>query len=104
MSAAVIHVESYLNKTGGEALRERVGELLQSHPPSLTLDFSGTKLVNSIGVSFLLEIIEAAEREHTPIEFTGVSADIVDLLGLLGISGRIPVHGAASGASIKSDA
>ncbi len=91
MSAAVVHVESYLNQAGGEALRACVAELLSLHPAALALDFSGTKLVNSIGVSFLLEIIEAAQRANTQLEFTGVSADIGDLFGLLGISARVPV-------------
>jgi len=91
VSDPVVHVESYLNQAGGETLRERVNELLRLHPAALVLDFSGTKLVNSIGVSFLLEIIEAAQREKTPLEFTGVSADIGDLFGLLGISARVPV-------------
>jgi len=89
---AVIQLESYLNQTNGEALRERVRELLTvAHPTELALDFSGTKLVNSIGVSFLLEIIEAAQRGQTRLEFVRVPADIVELFGLLGISARVPV-------------
>ena len=89
---AVIYLEGYLNQTNGEALRERVRELLTvAHPTQLALDFSGTKLVNSIGVSFLLEIIEAAQSRQTPLEFVRVPADIVELFGLLGITARVPV-------------
>jgi anti-anti-sigma regulatory factor len=89
---AVIYLEGYLNQTSGEALRERVRELLTvEHPTELTLDFSGTRLVNSIGVSFLLEIIEAAQIVQTRLEFVRVPADIGELFGLLGISARVPV-------------
>ena len=92
MGRAVIQLDSYLNQSNGEALRERVRELLTAaHPTELALDFSGTKLVNSIGVSFLLEIIEAAQRDQTHLEFVSVPADIVELFGLLGISARVDV-------------
>jgi anti-anti-sigma regulatory factor len=92
-AAAVIEIDSYLNQTNGEALRERVRELLTvAHPAQLSLDFSGTKLVNSIGVSFLLEIIDAAQRDQTPLEFVRVPPDIVELFGLLGITARVPVR------------
>ena len=89
---AVIYLEGYLNQTSGEALGERVRELLTvAHPTELTLDFSGTRLVNSIGVSFLLEIIESAQMVHTRLEFVRVPADIGELFGLLGIYARGPV-------------
>ena len=85
----VVFLEGYLNQRGGETLRLQVQEVLQSRPPALALDFSGTKLVNSIGISFLLEIIEAARRGNTSLEFVHVPADIGDLFGLLGISAKV---------------
>ena len=92
MDRAVIYLEGYLNQTRGEALRERVRELLTvAHPAELALDFSGTRLVNSIGMSFLLEIIEAAQSCQTRLEFVRVPPDIGELFGLLGISARVPV-------------
>ncbi len=91
-SPAVILLEGYLNQRGGESLRRQVQQLLQQHPVSLALDFSGTKLVNSIGVSFLLEIIDAARRDNTEIEFLHVAPDITDLFNLLGITSKVKLR------------
>ena len=88
----VVLLEGYLNQRGGETLRLQVQQILLSHPAALALDFSGTKLVNSIGVSFLLEIIEAARRGNTSLEFVHVPADIGDLFGLLGISSKVKLR------------
>jgi anti-anti-sigma regulatory factor len=88
----VVLLEGYLNQRGGETLRLQVQEILQGRPAALVLDFSGTTLVNSIGVSFLLEIIEAARRGSTALEFVHVPADIGDLFGLLGISAKVKLR------------
>ena len=86
-----LNVEQYLNQSTGETLRDRVRELLSTRPETITLDFSGTRLVNSIGVSFLLEIIDLAERNSASLQFIHVPADICDLFQLLGIARRVPV-------------
>ena len=88
----VLLLEGYLNQRGGETLRLQVQEILQVAPTAMALDFSGTTLVNSIGVSFLLEIIEAARRGNTSLEFVHVPADIGDLFGLLGISSKVTLR------------
>jgi anti-anti-sigma regulatory factor len=91
-NCTVVLLEGYLNQRGGEKLRLQVQEILLSSPAALALDFSGTTLVNSIGVSFLLEIIDAARRGNTSLEFVHVPAEIGDLFGLLGISSRVKVR------------
>jgi ABC-type transporter Mla MlaB component len=88
----VLLLEGYLNQRGGETLRMQVQEILQACPAALALDFSGTTLVNSIGVSFLLEIIEAARRGNTSLEFVHVPADIGDLFSLLGILSKVKLR------------
>ena len=88
----VVLLGGYLNQRGGETLRRQVQEVLQARPTALALDFSGTTLVNSIGVSFLLEIIEAARRGNTSLEFVHVPAEIGDLFGLLGISAKVKLR------------
>lgn len=93
MSRETICVEGYLNQAKGLDLRDQVRELLAAaRPTTLVLDFSATKLVNSIGVSFLLEIIDAAQKAGTQLEFVRVPSDIVELFGLLGICARVPVQ------------
>lgn len=88
----VIFLEGYLNESGGELLRRTVDDLLTASPPTLALDFGGTSLVNSIGISSLLEVIETARRRNTVLELVHVPEEIGDLFRLVGISAQVSVH------------
>ncbi len=92
----VLFLEGYLNESGGELLRRTVEDLLAGSPPALALDFAGTSLVNSIGISSLLEIIEKARRKNTTLELVRVPEEINDLFKLLGITARVPVRSASA--------
>ncbi len=86
---ATVFLRGYLNENGGELLEQECLELLRSGVRSLQLDFSGTALVNSIGISYLLDILEDAQRDALPIEFARVPAHIRELFDLLGISAKV---------------
>jgi ABC-type transporter Mla MlaB component len=88
---AVIAVEGYLNQTGGEKLRDAVRALLPGRPARVALDFSGASLVNSIGISFLLEAIEEAQAAGVKVEIQRAPEEIGDLFKLLGITARVAV-------------
>ena len=89
---AILYLRGYLNESGGEMLERQVRNLLGAGPLSLVLDFSATAMVNSIGISFLLEVIEAAQQKKTRLEFVRVPADIGELFDLLGISSKVPIR------------
>lgn len=86
---AVLFLNGYLNERGGELLEQECQELLNRGVRGLKLDFSGTSLVNSIGVSYLLDIIEEAQRGSAALEFARVPGPIRDLFELLGITSRV---------------
>ena len=87
----ILHLEGYLNQSGGEALKRTVQDVLAAPPATLVLDFAATSLVNSIGISSLLEVIEAAKKKKTPMQLIRVPAEIDELFTLLGISSKVPV-------------
>jgi anti-anti-sigma regulatory factor len=87
----VLFLNGYLNESAGELLEQECQELLNRGVRGLKLDFSGTSLVNSIGVSYLLDIIEEARQGSANLEFAGVPGPIRDLFELLGISSRVPL-------------
>ncbi len=88
---AVVFLNGYLNESAGELLEQECQELLNRGVRGLKLDFSGTSLVNSIGVSYLLDIIEEAQRGSTDLQFARVPGPIRDLFELLGITSRVPL-------------
>jgi anti-anti-sigma factor len=82
---AVVHASDYLNKLSGERVERECRRRLDEGCRALVVDFHHTGMVNSIGVSILLGVIDAAERAAATVVFSGVkdqAAHIFDLLGL----------------------
>jgi anti-anti-sigma factor len=55
---AVIYTEGYINNQGGEEVARAAYKLIDEGLRILLLNLGGTKIVNSIGISILIEIIE----------------------------------------------
>ncbi|HZF09252.1 MAG TPA: STAS domain-containing protein [Thermoanaerobaculia bacterium] len=55
---AVVYTEGYINNQGGEEIARVAYKLLDEGYKVLLLNLAGTKIVNSIGISILIEIIE----------------------------------------------
>ena len=83
---AVIYAGDYLNKLSGERIERECRRRLDEGCRALVINFRETELVNSIGVSILLGVIEAAEERGTPVAFSYVSRHTVKLFELLGLT------------------
>src|ERR1035437_328531 len=57
-TVAVLRTDGYINNTGGEEIAKEAYALLGSGVNRLLLDLEKTKIVNSIGISILIEILE----------------------------------------------
>src|ERR1700730_17116711 len=53
---AVIYTEGYINNQGGEEIAKASYKLLDEGYKVLLLNLAGTKIVNSIGISMMIEI------------------------------------------------
>jgi anti-anti-sigma regulatory factor len=71
---AVIYASDYLNKLSGERIERECRAALGAGCRALVVDFKNTGLVNSIGVSIMLGVIDAAERAQ--------AAQLFEILGL----------------------
>ena len=56
---------------------------------ALVINFKGTELVNSIGVSILLGVIEEAARKEARVVFAGASRQTVKLFDMLGLTRHV---------------
>ena len=65
-TTAVVYASDYLNKLTGERIERECKKQLDSGARALVIDFSDTELVNSIGISILLGIIDVAGEERRP--------------------------------------
>ena len=88
-TAAVIYASDYLNKVSGERIERECKRQLDSGCQTLVIDFRGTELVNSIGISILLGVIDVAEKGGASIIFSDVNSDTVQLFELLGLTRHV---------------
>ena len=83
---AVLHAGDYVNKLGGQRLERECRLRLDEGFRSIVINFRETELVNSIGVSILLGIVDAAERRGARLVFTSLNRHTLRLFELLGVT------------------
>jgi anti-anti-sigma factor len=88
-TAAVIYASDYLNKLSGERIERECKRQLDSGCQALVIDFRGTELVNSIGISILLGVIDVAEKSGAVVIFSDVNSQTVQLFELLGLTRHV---------------
>jgi len=88
-TTAVVYASDYLNKLTGEKIEHECRRQLNCGCRALVIDFSDTKLVNSIGVSILLGIIDVAEKCGARIAFSEVNNETVQLFEMLGLTRHV---------------
>jgi anti-anti-sigma factor len=88
-TTAVIHASDYLNKLTGERIERECKQQLESGARALVIDFADTELVNSIGISILLGIIDIAEKSGALVVFSDVNDETVQLFEMLGLTRHV---------------
>jgi anti-anti-sigma factor len=89
---AVVFAGDYLNKISGEQIERECRTRIQEGCDELVLNFSQTELVNSVGVSILLGIIDSAANRGTKVRFSDVREDTVELFEMLGVSKHVSIN------------
>src|SRR6478672_5586968 len=88
-TTAVVYASDYLNKLTGERIERECKKQLDSGARALVIDFSDTELVNSIGISILLGIIDIAEKGGALVVFAEVNSETVQLFEMLGLTRHV---------------
>ncbi len=83
---AVVFAGDYLNKLTGEQVERECRLRLNEGCTELIVNFSRTEIVNSIGVSILLGVIDSAANAGAKVIFSDVNEDTVELFDMLGVS------------------
>jgi anti-anti-sigma factor len=85
-TTAVIYASDYLNKLTGEKIERECRKHLDCGCRALVIDFGDTTLVNSIGISILLGIIDIAEKNRAQLIFSDVNIQTIELFKMLGLT------------------
>jgi anti-anti-sigma factor len=88
-TTAIVYASDYLNKLTGEKIERECRRQLDCGCRALVIDFSDTQLVNSIGISILLGIIDVAERNGARVVFSEVNDQTIELFEMLGLTRHV---------------
>ena len=83
---AVIYTEGYINNQGGEEIAKAAYKLLDEGYKVLLLNLAGTKIVNSIGISILIEIIEKMLAIQGRLGFCHLTPTIHKTFHIMGLA------------------
>lgn len=78
----IIDTFGYINNVGGQKI---VDEFDSKQPANLILNLAETKIVNSIGISFLIEIIEKLNGKGGKLIFTNLDPTIEKTFTIMGL-------------------
>ena len=89
---AIVYASDYLNKLSGEKIERECRHRLDAGCQRLIVNFKDTEIVNSIGVSILLGVIDAASNKGASVVFSEVNEDTIQLFVVLGLTRHVIVE------------
>lgn len=85
-NGAILYTKGYINNVGGEEIANRAYELMDADMKLLLLNLRETKIVNSIGISILIEIIEKMMEKGGQIAFCCLTPVIHKTFQIMGLA------------------
>ena len=82
----VVYVDGYLNSLLGEEMERAVYGVVDAGGTGVVLNFEGTKLINSIGISFVIGIVERMRERNSTLAFCSLSRINQELFQMTGVS------------------
>ena len=92
-SGAVLYTKGYINNVGGEEIANRAYELMDDGVRTLLLNLRETKIVNSIGISILIEIIEKMIEIDGKLGFCCLTPTIEKTFHIMGLANYAKIYG-----------
>ncbi len=81
----VITTSGYVNNTGGEKIADEFNKHFDGGTRKIILNLAESKVVNSIGISFLIEIIEKLNDTDGKLVFTNLDPAVEKTLTIMGL-------------------
>jgi anti-anti-sigma factor len=83
---AVLYTEGYINNIGGEELSKQFNILMNQGYKKVIFNFENSKIINSIGISILIEIIEKTIAEKGIVYFCNLTPVISRTFEIMGLT------------------
>lgn len=87
----VVYIDGYLNSLLGEEVERVVQEALDTGSRKVLLNFEGTRLINSIGISIIIEVVEKIMGRSGMLAFCCLSRINRELFQMTGVARYVRV-------------
>ena len=91
-SIAVIQATGYINKSCGEQMAAVCDDLVEEGVVKLVLNLEQCPMVNSVGISYLIEMLEKVTELGGKVAFNSVARDVARVLQLMGLLNKATLH------------
>ncbi|HTY57618.1 MAG TPA: STAS domain-containing protein [Bacteroidota bacterium] len=81
----VITTSGYVNNVGGEAIAAEFNRYFEKGVRHVVINLGGSRVVNSVGMSFLIEIIEHLEEADGKLVFSDLDPAVEKMLSIMGL-------------------
>ena len=89
---ATVYASDYLNKLSGEKIERECRRQIDAGCKTIVVNFGETEIVNSIGVSILLGVIDAASGAGAKVVFSDVNDNTIELFEMLGLTNHVAIQ------------
>src|SRR5438552_1099404 len=83
---AILLTDGYINNQGGEEIAREAYAQLDSGARALLLNLEKTRIVNSIGISILIEVLERVMDRKGELAFCGLTPTIDKTFRIMGLA------------------
>ncbi len=90
-NAAILFTKGYINNVGGEEIALHAYQLMDQGVDTLLLNLRDTKIVNSIGISILIEIMEKMIEKGGKLGFCCLTPVIQKTFQIMGLAQYAPI-------------
>lgn len=81
----VMKTEGYVNNIAGEKISQEFSKHLNNGINKVVIDMEKSKVINSIGISYLLEVIEKLNERDGKLIFTNLDPTIDKTFNIMGL-------------------
>jgi anti-anti-sigma factor len=81
----IISTSGYVNNLGGEAIAKEFSRHFEKGTKEVIINLAQSKVVNSIGMSFLIEILEQLQDVNGKLIFTNLDPAVEKMLSIMGL-------------------
>lgn len=83
---AIFWTEGYINNQGGEEIAREAYSELDRGARALIMNLEKTRIVNSIGISILIEVLEKVMERKAVLAFCGLTPTIDKTFRIMGLA------------------